>query len=162
MKKTLLFALLIWATTAYSQSLPFDFEPVPMQSDFVDFDGGTATVIPNPSPTGSNTSDRVGQIVRDGGEIWAGSKVVLTDFLDFSVNGAISMKVFSPVAGITMKLKLEGNANTERDVENTLVGEWETLTWDFSGEPAGTYNTVVFMFDFGNTGNGSPLSTFSF
>lgn len=162
MKKYLFLVFLVWTMIGTSQSLPFDFEPEPLQSDFTDFDGGTASVIPNPYETGINTSPRVGQIVRNGGEIWAGSKVVLSDFLDFSTNGAISMKVFSPVAGLTMKLKLEGNANTERDVENTLAGEWETLTWDFSGEPINTYNTVVFMFDFGNTGNGSPFSTFLF
>ncbi len=162
MKRTIIFAILIWTITGNSQSLPFDFEPVPLQSDFIDFDGGTATVIPNPFPMGSNTSPRVGQIVRDGGTIWAGSKVVLSDFLDFSTEGGFSMKVFSHVEGITMKLKLEGNANTERDATVTVANEWETLTWDFSGEPANTYNTIVFMFDFGNTGNGSPLSTFLF
>jgi hypothetical protein len=61
-----------------------------------------------------------------------------------------------------MKLKLEGNADTERDATVSVANEWETLTWDFSGEPANTYNTVVFMFDFGNTGNGSSSSTFLF
>ncbi|MDF1867273.1 MAG: T9SS type A sorting domain-containing protein [Saprospiraceae bacterium] len=162
MKKSLLFTLIICATIGYSQSLPFDFEPVPLQSDFIDFDGGTASVIPNPFVMGVNTSPRVGQIIRNGGTIWAGSKVILSDFLDFSTEGAFSMKVFSPVEGITMKLKLEGNADTERDATVTVANEWETLTWDFTGEPSNTYNTIVFMFDFGNTGDGSSLSTFLF
>jgi len=38
---------------------------------------------------------------------------------------------------------------------------WEELTWDFTGAPT-NYNSVVFMFDFGNVGDGSESSTFLF
>jgi len=82
--------------------------------------------------------------------------------LDFSVNGSITMKVFctTPV-GTVMKLKLEGNGQTEVDVLTTVTNEWETLTWDFTGTPM-DFNYLVFMFDFGNVGNGSAASTFLF
>lgn len=164
MPKHFFFALMLFSTLGYAQNatLPFDFESTPVTADFIDFDGGTATVIDNPHATGDNPSAKVAQIVRDGGMVWAGSKVILAENLDFSVENRFSMKVFSPLAGITMKLKLEGTAETDRDAVSTVANQWETLTWDFTGEPANTFNTLVFMFDFGNTGDGSANSTFLF
>lgn len=162
MKKILLLGILLLASIGYAQNLPFDFETTPTVDDFVDFDGGMAAVIANPQMNADNSSTMVAQIVRDGGAVWAGSKIILDGFLDFSTNQSISMKVFSPVAGIVVKFKLEGNAQTERDVQTTVANQWETLTWDFTGEPSNTYNEVVFMFDFGNTGDGSANSTFLF
>jgi len=164
MKKiyTILFTLLIFSIVN-AQSLPIDFETMATTSDFIDFDGGTATIIDNPQPNGINTSSKVAQIVRDGGEVWAGSKIELAANLDFSSQNSIVMKVFSTAPiGTTVKFKLEGiNASTERDVQTTDTNEWEELTWDFTGEPS-IFNSVIFMFDFGNVGNGSANSTFLF
>jgi hypothetical protein len=63
--------------------------------------------------------------------------------------------------GTTVKFKLEGNGDTEADATTTVSGAWETLTWSFIGQPT-NFNDVVFMFDFGNTGDGSATSTFLF
>lgn len=72
------------------------------------------------------------------------------------------MKVFtSAPVGTIVKFKLEGNGTTERDVPTTVSNEWETMTWDFTGVPT-NFNSIVFMFDFGNTGDGSANSTFLF
>lgn len=145
-----------------AQSLPIDFESNITTPDFVDFDGGTATVISNPQSNGMNTSAMVAQIIRNGGQIWAGSKIELEDNLDFTTLNSISMKIFtSAPIGTTVKFKLEGTTNTERDVLTTVSNEWETLTWDFTGEPS-NYNSIVFMFDFGNLGDGTETSTFLF
>lgn len=164
MKKTIVvFALLFCTAYVYSQSLPIDFETGVTTSNFVDFDGGTGTVIPNPQSNGINTSATVAQIVRNGGQVWAGSKISLSNNLDFSTDNTISMKVFSnaPV-GTVVKFKLEGGgASAEKDATTTVTGAWETLTWDFTGTP-NTFNDLVFMFDFGNVGNGSAASTFLF
>ncbi len=142
-------------------NLPIDFEGGPY--GFIDFDGGAATVIDNPQASGENTSAKVAQIIRNGGQIWGGSKLVLAGNLDFSILGGISMKVFtSAPVGTTVKFKLEGTSQTEVDVQTTVSGAWETLTWDFTGQPAATFNTLVFMFDFGNLGDGSANSTFLF
>jgi len=149
-------------SNGFSQSLPIDFENTITTADFVDFDGGEASVISNPQINGINTSATVAQIVRDGGAVWAGSKIILANNLDFSTNSILSMKVFTTAPiGTTVKFKLEGGAPTERDVVTTTTNEWETLTWDFTGQPADN-NQLVFMFDFGNTGNGSATSTFLF
>ena len=72
------------------------------------------------------------------------------------------MRVFTTASiGTIVKYKLEGMGQTEIDVLTTVSNEWETLTWDFTGTPA-NFNTIVFMFDFGNVGNGSATSTFLF
>ena len=116
----------------------------------------------NPQSNGINTSEKVAQIVRNGGEIWGGSKIALEANLDFTTLNNISMKVFTTAPiGTTIKFKLEGTGDTERDVQTTVSNEWETLTWDFTGEPS-NFNMLVFMFDFGNVGDGSESSTFLF
>ncbi|NNE54981.1 MAG: T9SS type A sorting domain-containing protein, partial [Flavobacteriales bacterium] len=145
-----------------TQSLPIDFEADFTTADFVDFDGGTATVIDNPQSEGVNTSLTVAQIVRDGGEIWAGSKVFLDENLDFTTESSINMMIWTTAPiGTVVKFKLEGNGTTERDAVTSTSGEWEELSWDFTGEPA-NFNELVFMFDFGNVGDGSETSTFLF
>jgi hypothetical protein len=162
MKVVLSIILLFTVSMGYSQTLPIDFETAVTTSDFVDFDGGTAAVISNPQTDEINASSMVAQIVRNGGAIWAGSKIELSSNLDFTTASTISMKVFTAAPiGTIVKFKLEGTGNTERDVHTTVSNEWEMLTWDFTGEPS-NFNTLVFMFDFDNIGNGSETSTFLF
>lgn len=149
--------------SGYAQSLPVDFEAAITTADFINFDGGTATVIANPQSAGTNTSSKVAQIIRNGGQVWAGSKLILSGNLDFSTSGIITMKVFTAApAGTIVKLKLENTAGSaEADVLTTVSNQWETMSWNFSGQPA-IYNSLVFMFDFGNVGNGSAGSVFLF
>lgn len=163
MNKIITLILACTFSTAFGQMLPFDFESGITTSDFTDFDGGTATVIPNPQPNTNNSSSTVAQIVRNGGQVWAGSKVILATTLDFSVNNLVSMKVYTTApVGTVVKLKVESaNASDERDVVTTVSGDWHTLTWDFTGVPPNFYQ-IVFMFDFGNVGDGSATSTFLF
>lgn len=141
-------------------TLPIYFETGDFS--FVDFDGGAATVIANPQSSGSNTSATVAQIIRNGGAVYGGSKLLLNSKIDFSSAATITMKVFSARAGVPVLLKLEGDAQTEVLVNTTVANEWETLEWDFTGKPSDTYNFLVFMFDFGTVGDGSANSTFLF
>ena len=163
MKISLFFLILLAFTVGNSQSLPIDFEDDITLQNFIDFDGGTASVIPNPQPSGINTSATVAQLIRDGGTIWSGSKIELTTNLDFTADNSLTMKVFTTAPiGTIVKFKLEGPGNpVERDVPTTVTGEWEEMTWDFTGTPS-DLNTLVFMFDFGNVGDGSESSTFLF
>jgi len=158
-----LFVLIFTFHFAMAQSLPFDFENDITTADFIDFDGGTATVLANPQSGGINTSATVAQIIRDGGQVFAGSKIELDDPLDFTTLNTITMKVYtSAPAGTTIKLKLENaNGAAEVDRTTTVSNAWEELRWDFTGTPA-DFNTLVFMFDFGNLGDGSATSTFFF
>ena len=59
MKKIVLLLGLFIFSVGFSQSLPIDFEGDVTTSDFVDFDGGTATVTTNPSMSGINNSNTV-------------------------------------------------------------------------------------------------------
>jgi len=150
MKQLYSIVFLFVLSSSFAQSLPIDFESSITTTDFVNFDGGEGTVISNPQSNGINTSSMVAQIVRDGGTVWAGSKIILSENLDFSSNSILSMKVFTTAPiGTTIKFKLEGGTPTEKDVLTKTTSEWETLTWDFTGAPNDN-NQVVFMFDFGN------------
>ena len=76
--------------------------------------------------------------------------------------------VYSPAAGIDVKLKLDNHSNAnngqsvETDVLTTKAGQWETLTFDMSQNasgtpaynPANTYDLATIFFDFGNIGKG--------
>jgi len=144
--------------------ISFDFEDDAIMYPFEDFDGGTATVIDNPQIDATNPSSKVAQIIRDGGEVWAGSKLLLSSNLDFSTNSVISMKVFSTApVGTIVKLKLENSGVSffELDRQTTVSNQWETIEWDFTGQPMDFYY-LVFMFDFGVAGDGSANSTFWF
>jgi hypothetical protein len=163
MKNFYLILITLTVYTGFSQSLPINFEGDVTTADFVDFDGGTGIVTTNPMPSGSNTSSSVAQIIREGGAIWGGSKIILTDNLDFSVLTKITMKVYTTAPiGTTVKFKLEGSGSSvDVDANTTVSGEWETLEWIFSGTP-NNLNELVFMFDYGNVGDGTASSTFYF
>jgi hypothetical protein len=163
MKYFYFLVFILTSFAGFSQSLPITFEGDITTSDFVDFDGGTAIVTSNVSLTGINTSPTVAQIVRDGGAIWGGSKILLSENLDFSVLTKISMKVFTTAPiGTIVKFKLEGSGpSIDVDATTTVSGQWEQLEWVFVGTP-NNLNEIVFMFDFGNQGDGSTSSTFYF
>jgi endoglucanase Acf2 len=145
-----------------SITLPIDFE-----SDgtyvFSNFDGGTGTVVINPFSGAGNPSARVGRIIRNGGAQWAGSLLTLSQKINFAALPVLSMKVYSPRAGLPVLLKLEGDvAPVERLATTTLANNWETLNWNFTGTQSNVFNKLVMMFDFGTVGDGSANSTFHF
>ena len=148
-------------------ALPINFEDGQVSTEsFVDFSGGTGTVVDNPFITDDNPSNTVGKIVRDGGDIWAGSYLIVSP-LDFTTETTIKMSVYSVSPGLLVKFKLEDDndpvtAAVERDAYTTKYNQWETLTWSFSGEQSNIFQRLVLMFDFGNTGDGTESSTFYF
>ena len=164
MRILLLLALLGTTVVAAAQSLPIDFEGGVTTTDFVDFNGGTAEVIANPYMDADNPSATVARIIRNGGDLWAGSKIVLDAPLTFTNDAILSLKLYTaaPIGTIVrMKLEDASGAAVERDLVTTKKDEWETLTWDFAGTPP-QYDQVVFMFDFGIIGDSGTTSTFYF
>ncbi|MAP99884.1 MAG: hypothetical protein CMC51_03635 [Flavobacteriaceae bacterium] len=171
MKKIVCFILLFFNLILNAQiNMPIDFENAQVTfEDFINFNGGAGYVVYNPQIDDENASESVGLIVRDGGDIWAGSYLELEDYLDFSTNTTLNMRVLSPYPGLMVKFKIEGDQGdfpsepaTERDAYTTTTNQWEILSWDFSGEPSNTYRKLVLMFDFGNIGDGTTDSTFYF
>ena len=149
-------------------ALPIDFEGGTVANgNFGDFNGGIATVIANPVSGGINTSAGVGRMVRNGGTVFGGATLVISANVDFSIDPTICMKVYTTApVGTQVSLKMEGTIcgecnSGDRDEFTTVTGQWETICFDFTDEPA-NFDRVVFLFDLGNVGNGSPASTFYF
>ena len=168
MKNYIFLILTLNTLLTYSQiALPINFEEGQVTTEsFVNFNGGIGTVVDNPFITDDNPSNTVGKIVRDGGDIWAGSYLIVSP-LDFTTETTIKMNVYSASPGLLVKFKLEDDndpvtAAVERDAYTTKSNQWETLTWSFSGEQSNIFQKLVLMFDFGNTGDGTESSTFYF
>lgn len=142
--------------------LPVTFESATLNYAFGDFGGVTTSIVDNPSTTG-NSSAKVGKMVKSSGsEVWAGTSLGLDQPIDFSTMQKITIKIFSPIAGAIVKLKLENftnaDINTELDAVTTVANQWETLTYNFTGiNNANNYQRLVLFYDYGNTGNGSEF-----
>ncbi len=140
-----------------------DFEGTPPA--FTGFGGANSMVVDNPDASGENTSMKVGESLKNfGAEVWAGSYFDVAAPLDMVTYPRISVKTWSPAAGVVVKLKLENqadpNESVEVDVNTTVAEEWETLTFDFSSlSPTGTYDRVVLFFDFGVSPTGDAAYT---
>ncbi len=148
-------------------SLPLDFESTSTNFNWFDFDGGNATVVPNPQINGINTSSRVGRMIKNAGQPWGGSFLTLSQPMDFSVNKVFRMKVFSPRVGAKVLLKVENstnsNINFEKEVTTSIANAWEDLVFDYSGiNAANVYDRVVLIFELGTPGDGSANFTFLF
>lgn len=154
---------------AGSTGLPFDFETTPVSGDFNSFDGGAATVEPviSPQSTG-NTSNNLAKLVRNGGQVWAGAFLNLDAPLNFTSQKYITLRLWTEAPiGTPVNMKLEQQSNPGNNVElsgvfTTVTGGWETLSWDFSASGLSVFDRLVFLFDIGNTGDGSATSTFYF
>jgi hypothetical protein len=166
MRKITPFAFLMLFSFGFAQSLPLDFESTTINYFFTDFDGGVATKIANPQISGINSSATVMQIVKGPGAVWAGSKIAMDAPIDLTTNKVFKVKVFSPVAGISLMLKFEGSGPfTFQKLSSpvTTANVWEELTFDFSLDATNNLNNqLVFMFDFGTQGDGSLNSTYLF
>jgi len=146
MKKYFLSALLtVGFFSAWSQSLPFDFESA--TSGMVGYDNATFTIVNNPSTSG-NSSSKVAKIVKTtAGDLWAGGKITNVSSLNFSAasTSVLSMKVYTtePV-GTVLKVKLENPYTSEVDAVTTVSGAWHTLTFDFGiPAPSGSADLVI-------------------
>jgi hypothetical protein len=154
-------------TTPNYLALPLDFQSTTYPYPFVDFGGGNATVVNNPSASGINTSTKVGRMIKNAGEVYGGSFIELVNPINFSVQRTFKVKVYSPRIGAKLLLKVEnatnGGINFEREVVTTTANTWETLTFDFNAINTGnSYSKIVLIFDLGTMGDGSPNFTYYF
>jgi hypothetical protein len=85
----------------------------------------------------------------------------------------MTVRVYSPGGGITVRLKVEDAANgtisVETEATTTVANTWETLTFDFANpvKPpainlASNYNRVTIFFNFGVTGAVAGAQTYYF
>jgi hypothetical protein len=120
--------------------------------NFLDFEGGVATVIANPDPSGINTSAQVARMQKFAGAVFGGSTLPLASAVDFSAGPAFTVKVWS-ARPVPVLFKLEG-LNQERSATHSGGSTWQELCFDFSGSTVGAPATgITFIFDLGVAGD---------
>lgn len=140
-----------------------DFEPKEALSSF---DGGAISIIANPDVNG-NASSMVAQLVKSAGQPWAGSKITTSAPFSFSTATTVTVKVWSPRAGLNLLMKFEDAtpwpntvASAEVTATTTVANGWEELTYDFSGiSTAAEFTNLVLIMDNGTQGDGSSNYT---
>ncbi|HEU0054536.1 MAG TPA: hypothetical protein VFQ39_15215, partial [Longimicrobium sp.] len=144
------------------------FDEAAVTYTLTDFGGAASSVVTD--PVTSNAGNHVVQVVKGAGaQVWAGTTVstganASVPAIPFSASRTkMSVRVYSPAAGIHVRFKVENQSNggisVETEALTTLVNTWETLTFDFanpaSGTPAldltKTYDKGSLFFDFGNS-----------
>ncbi len=153
MKKILLVWVALIAFTGMSfAQLVADYEAIPMNLMLGGAtDESSMTVVPNPDPSGINTSNYVVKFVRDkDGVPWGGFWCPLPVPLDVTVNKYVHLKVWKPRVS-PVKFKIEGGAAGTMETASmnpqAVTGTWEELVFDFSSK-TGTYPTIAFFPDF--------------
>ena len=126
-----------------------------------------ATVVNDPS----GGTNKVAKIVKSAtAELWAGTTMstganqsIATIAFTASAK-TMTMRVYSPAAGVPIRLKVENAADPTKSVETeattTVANAWQTLTFDFANQAAGTaalnlattYNKASVFPNFGKTG----------
>jgi hypothetical protein len=147
--------------------LPVTFQSATQGYNFINFDGGVATVINNTQANGINTSTRVARMVKGAGQPWGGTILKLGAPIDFTANRVFRMKVYSPRVGAKVLLKVEnptnGGISFEKEVLTSVANTWEDLVFNYNAiNPANVYQNLVIIFDNGTVGDGSPNFTFLF
>ncbi len=153
-------------TSMAQVSLPITFEDTAMINyDLADFGGNASMIIADPEDANNLV---VQSIKTDVAELWAGTVAGgagLTAPVPFTTDDTkMSVRVWSPDAGIPVRLKVENNfdptVSVETEATTSSAGAWETLEFDFSNEAPGTaalnldnvYDKVAIFFNFGTTG----------
>ncbi len=155
-----------------------DFDTAGVTYTLTGFGGAEdSTLVPD--PTGA--SNTVAKVVKSAtAELWAGTTVstgannTVGNIPFTTTETRMTVRVYSPRAGIPVRLKVEDSADPTRTVETealtTKVNAWETLTFDFANQVAGTaalnltydYNRLSIFFDFGKTGAAGGAGTYYF
>ncbi len=139
-------------------TLPLGFEEGP-EYVFTSFGRSSMQVVDNPDTDG-NDSDRVAAFTKDAGsETFAGAFIDLDEPIDFASSTTIRMRVWSPIAGAPILLKIEDISNSDNFLEvivpTTVANSWEELTFDFSAiNQSNDYARLVFFGNFGAAGTG--------
>ena len=106
-----------------------------------------------------------------GAETWAGTTISTSagfaSKIPITASATqMSIRMYSPAAGIRIRLKIEDHTNPTKSVETealtTVANAWETLIFDFNYPATGTaainlaynYDMASVFFDFGTAGNG--------
>ncbi|MDP3226258.1 MAG: hypothetical protein Q8M96_24270, partial [Rubrivivax sp.] len=163
-------------------ALPVNFDAVDVGYGLVGFGGAEASSIVT-DPT--DAANKVAKVVRAAGaETYAGTTITETRGgvqLGFSpkipfntTDTRMSVRVWSPDAGIPVRLKVEDSTDPGKSVETeatvTTAAGWQTLTFNFASQAAGTaalnlaynYNKATIFFDFNRARSSAVEKTYYF
>ena len=133
---------------------------------FEGFNGAETSAIAAGPEGGSGMA---AQVIRLGGEVWAGAKVNVGPVALTPTTRRITARVYSPLAGVPMVLKLENaadpqNINTgDLQANETVVVGWQTLSWNVPADKVGPeYVWVVMLPNLGTLANTNPGETYFF
>ncbi|SEP83994.1 protein of unknown function [Hyunsoonleella jejuensis] len=118
-------------------------------------DNVTYEYVDNPDFNGSvNTSCKVGKVTKSGVQPWDNLQIDFDEKFTFSDGDSFSIKVFSPVSGYKVALKLEDktssgatNSGDRFSAVTTKTNDWEELTIPFGTADSGIYDRLVIFFD---------------
>ncbi|MEL6852681.1 MAG: T9SS type A sorting domain-containing protein [Bacteroidota bacterium] len=156
-------------------SLPITFEDTAVVNYVLSDFGGNVSSIGADPVGGANT---VGITTKTAAaQLWAGTSMGgqngMVNAVPFQQGATLmSLRIYSPAAGIPIRLKAENSADGSQTVETeattTAANVWETLTFDFANPAAGTpainfahtYDILSIHFNFGTTGAVTGAQTF--
>ncbi len=147
--------------------LPITFDEPGVDYTLTDFEGNATVLVADPV----NPSNTVARSTKGpGAQFFAGTTMSTTAGFANPIpvtftESTMSMRVYSPDAGIVIRLKIEDATDPTRSVEtdviNTVANGWETLVFDFNNEVPGTavlnpsysFTKASVFFNFGVTGD---------
>lgn len=154
--------------------LPVTFEDENVDYSFGDFEGAASMLVEDPT----DASNTVAQTIRtDMAGTFAGTVIGVDGFanpIPFAapLDTKLSVRVWSPEAGIPVRLKVENALDpgiyVETETNTTVAETWETLEFDFGanapGSPvlnfAASYSKAIIFFNFGAEGTAVGEQTF--
>jgi hypothetical protein len=156
MRNLLLGLMMLFALSVFAQNThTINFETPGVGADWAstmteNADNPPVEFIANPVSGGINTSTTVAKFTaRAAGNPWA---LCFTDgdgvFTFDASNSTVKIMVYKPVIS-NVGLKFEGfSAPIEIQIPNTLINQWEELTFNFSASIGNTYSRIVIIPDF--------------
>lgn len=147
-------------------ALPVTFDLPGVNYEVTDFGNNQTVAAIDPTNAGNNVKKTTKP---NGAETWAGTTIGagFTSAIPFTATKTqMSVRVYSPAAGIRIRLKVEDRTNNTRSVETEAMTQatntWETLIFDFANQSSGTaalnlaytYDMASIFFDFGIAGTG--------
>ena len=155
--------------------LPVTFDIATLNYDLVDFGGNASSIVTDPVVS----TNKVCKVVKSNtaetsaGTTIGGSTGGFATAIPFAVGSTtMTMRVYSPNAGIPVRLRVEDPNDPSKSVETealtTLVNTWETLTFNFANQATGTaainytytYKKLSMFFNFGTTGAVAGTKTY--
>ena len=163
-------------------NLPVTFDNATVNYGLIGFGGAEAsTIVADPT----NAANKVAKVIKSAtAELWAGTTITapgapapgFSSKIPFAVGATkMNVRVWSPNAGIQVRLKVEdftdGAKSVETEATTTVAGGWQNLVFDFTVPTvpatapinyAFNYNKASIFFNFGVTGAAAGEKTYYF